>query len=81
MQLLIGSVWEPLDAYYNDFVHEKIIVTNTKTTTTKRVFKHKKIRMNCDKIGLKLKFNHDDQNRKHEMCKKKVETKYYFNNI
>jgi hypothetical protein len=53
---------------------------NTKTTTTKRVSEHKKIRMNCDKIGLKLKFN-DDQKPKHEMCKRKVETKSYFNNI
>jgi hypothetical protein len=37
--------------------------------------------MNCDEIGLKLKFNHDDQKPKHELCKRKVETKSYFNNI
>jgi hypothetical protein len=32
MQLIIGSVWEPLHAYYKDFAHENIIVMNTKFT-------------------------------------------------
>jgi hypothetical protein len=48
---------------------------------TKRISEDKKIRMNCDKIGLKLEFNHDDKKPKHELYKRKVETKSYFNNI
>jgi 23S rRNA pseudoU1915 N3-methylase RlmH len=62
---------------------KKLHVMNMKTMNAKRLARYMKFFKNYCKIGLNLILNTNNENKKqkNEVCKEKIQTNFYFDNI